>query len=129
MTDPNALPQIAVRSVAYSQWAYWCSLVVAALSVAYIPPGAVRIAVLLSPILTGLLCLAVAYWLYQACDEYIRYKLLKCVAATAVIIAFGSLVYFFLELLGFPRLSALWINLLGWSVFNLQVLYVIYRSR
>jgi hypothetical protein len=94
MDDPKTLPRLAVRSVAYSQWAYWCSIVVAALSVAYIPPGSIRIAVLMSPILAGLLCLSVAYWLYQACDEYIRSKLLQCVATTAVIVAFASLGYF-----------------------------------
>jgi hypothetical protein len=37
--------------------------------------------------------------------------------------------YFFLELLGVPRLSMLWVNLLGWSVFSLQMLFVIFRSR
>jgi len=37
--------------------------------------------------------------------------------------------YFVLELFGFPRLSMVWINLLGWSIFNLQMLYVIFRSR
>jgi hypothetical protein len=85
--------------------------------------------VTLTPILTALLCVSVAYGLYQACDEYIRLKLLKCVAITAVVVAFCTLGYFFLELVGFPRLSMLWINLLGWSVFNAQMLFVIFRSR
>jgi hypothetical protein len=127
--DPRVLPQFAMRSVAYSQWAYWCSIVLASLSVFYIPPGSIRTAVILLPILTALLCVAVAYWLYEVCDEYIRSKLLRCVAVTAIIVAFASLAYFFLELLGFPRVSMLWINLFGWSAFNLQLLYVIYRSR
>ena len=35
----------------------------------------------------------------------------------------------FLELLGFPHVSMLWVNLLGWSVFNVQMLFVILRSR
>lgn len=127
--DPRALPQFAVRGVAYSQWAYWCSIVVAALSVIYIPPGSVRSAVLLTPILTACLCLAFSYWLYKASDEFVRSRLLMCVAVTAVVVASCSLGYFLLELVGFPRLSMLWINLLGWSVFNLQVLNAIYRSR
>jgi hypothetical protein len=69
------------------------------------------------------------YWLYLACDEYVRFRLLRCVAVTAVAVAFCTLGYFFLELFGFPHLSMLWVNLLGWSVFNLQVLFVIFRSR
>jgi hypothetical protein len=127
--DSHSLPRAALRGIAYSQWAYWCSIVMAALSVVYIPPGSMRTTVLLSPILTGALCLFVAYWLYQASDEYIRAKVLLCVAVTAIILACCSLGYYFLELMGFPRVSMLWINLLGWSIFNLQVLYVMYRSR
>jgi hypothetical protein len=127
--DASALPRFWVRGVFYSQWAYWCSLAVAALSITYIPAGTIRAAVMLTPVLTAIFCVSVAYWLYEACDEYIQFKLLRCVAVTAVIVAFCTLGYFFLELLGFPRLSMLWINLLGWSVFNLQVLLVIFRSR
>lgn len=127
--DASALPQFWVRGVLGSQWAYWCSLAVAALSVTYIPPGTIRTVVMLTPILTALLCVSVAFWLYESCDEYIRVRLLRCVAVTAVIVAFCTLGYFFMELLGFPRLSMLWVNLLVWSVFNLQVLLVVFRSR
>jgi hypothetical protein len=127
--DTQSLPPATLRSIAYSQWAYWSSIVIAALSVVYIPPGSVRTAVLLSPILTAALCLSVAYWLYRASDEYIRVKLLLCVAVTAIVVASCTLGYFFLELAGLPRVSMLWINLLGWSIFNLQVLFVMFRSR
>jgi hypothetical protein len=126
---PDALPRFAVSGVAYSQWAYWCSLAVAALSVIYVPPGSVRTAIILVPILPGLLCVSVAYWLYQACDEYLQFRLLRCVAITAVAVTFCTLGYFLLELLGFPHLSMLWVNLLGWSAFNLQMLFVVFRSR
>jgi hypothetical protein len=118
-----------VRGILWSQWAYWCSLVVSALSVRYIPPGSVRTGVILTPVLTALLSVSVAYWLYQACDEYFRQRLLKCVAATAIVVGFCTLAYFFLELMGLPRLSMIWVNLLGSSVFNLQMLFVIVRSR
>ena len=127
--DPSVLPRFAVRGILSSQWAYWCSLVIAALSVSYIPPGSIRTAVMLTPVLTALLCVSIAYWLYKDCDEYIRLRLLRCIAITGVIVAFCTLAYFFLELLGLPRLSMLWVNLLAWSVFNAQVLFVILRSR
>lgn len=61
--------------------------------------------------------------------EFIRLTLLKCTVMTAIIVGFCTLGYFFLELLGFPRLSMLAVNLLGWSVFNLQMVFVIIRSR
>jgi hypothetical protein len=95
----------------------------------YLPPGSVRNAVLLTPVLTAALCVATSYWLYEACDEYLRTRILRVVAFTAVAVAAATLGYFFLELLGFARLSMLWVNLFGWSVFNLQMLFVIFRSR
>jgi len=72
---------------------------------------------------------SVAHWLYKDCDEYIRLRLLRCIAVTAIIVAFCTLAYFFLELIGYPHLSMLWVNLLVWTVFDVQMLVVILRSR
>jgi hypothetical protein len=125
----DAYPPYAVRGIVSGQWTYWGTLGMAAWSYAYMPRGSTRTALILTPILPALLIVAVAYWVYQACDEYVRSRILKCIAMTAVIVAFCTLSCFILELFGFPRLSMLWINLLGWSVFNLQMLCVILRSR
>jgi hypothetical protein len=127
--NSNALPANAIRGVLFSQWTYWCSLAVAAMSVHYIPPGSIRSAVMLVPVLAAILSVSVAYWLYEACDEFIRIQLLKAVAMTAIVIAVCTLAYFFLELTGRPRVSMLWVNLVGWSAFNLQMILVIRRSR
>jgi hypothetical protein len=124
----RALPKFAVRGVAYSQWAYWSSLACAALSVIYIPPGSVRTFVILTPFLTAVLCAFVARWVYTACDEYLRARILRAVTVTALVVALGSLGYFCLELLGFSRQSMIWVSILGWSVFNLQLLFVILRA-
>jgi hypothetical protein len=122
---PEALAKSVVRSVVYSQLAYWSSLACAALSVIYIPPGSIRSFVILTPLLTAILCACVAYWLYAACDEYLRARILRSVTITALVVAMGSLAYFCLELLGFPRLSIVWVSIVGWSTFNLQLLFVI----
>jgi hypothetical protein len=124
-----AYPPYAIRGIVSGQWVYWCTLGMAAWSYAYMPRGSIRTALIVTPILPALLIVAVAYWVYQACDEYVRSRILKGIAITAVIVAFCSFSYFVLELFGLPRLSMLWINLLGWSIFNLQMLYVIVRSR
>jgi hypothetical protein len=123
--EPRALPKFVVGAVVYSQLAYWSSLGCAALSVLYIPPGSVRTFVILMPILTAIFCVAVARWMYTACDEYLRTRLLRSVATTAVVVALASLAYFCLELLGLPRLSMIWVSILGWSTFNLQLLFVV----
>jgi uncharacterized membrane protein len=125
----HTYPPYAIRGIVSAQWAYWCTLVMAAWSYAYMPQGSTRAALILTPLLPTLLTLATAYWVYKACDEYIRARILKSVVVTAAIVALATSSYFILELFGFPRLSMLWINLLGWSIFNLQMLYVIVRSR
>ena len=127
--ESTELSRFAVRGVVSSQWAYWCSLAAAALSVIYLPQGSIRTMVILTPTLTALLCVCVAYWLYTDCDEYIRLRLLKCVASTAIVVMFFTLACFFRELFGFTRISMLWVNLVGWSVFNAQMLFVVLRSR
>ena len=125
----DAYPLYAIRGIVSRQWTYWCTLAMAIWGSAYLPQGSTRTVLIMTPILPGLLTVAVAYWVYRACDEYVRSRILRCIATTAVIVAVCTLSYFVLELLGSPRLSMLWVNLFGWSIFNLQMLYVIFRSR
>jgi hypothetical protein len=127
--DQQDLPRHAITSVAWTQWAYWCSLVMAAMAVKYIPAGSVQVGVMLVPALTAALCVVMAYWLYEECDEYLRSAILRCVVRTAIVVAAFTLGAFVFELLGYPRLGMVWVNLIGWSVFNVQMLVVILRSR
>jgi hypothetical protein len=108
---------------------YWWMIAMAAWSYRYMPEGSIRNTLILTPVLPALMVVASAYWIYEACDEFIRLMLLKCVVITAIAVAIFTLGYFFLELFGFPRLSMLAVNLFGWSVFNLLMVYVIIRSR
>jgi len=125
----NAVPPNVARNVLFGQWTYWCSLVIAAMGAYYIPPGYIRTAVMLIPVLGAFMCMLVAYWLYEDCDEFIRIQLLKAVAATAIIVAACTLGYFFLELAGFPRVSMVWINLVGWGAFSLQLILIVRRAQ
>jgi hypothetical protein len=129
MASDTLLPRKISLYIFYGQWAYWCTLAMAAYSYRYLPDGSIRSTLILTPVLPALLIVAVAYWTYDACDEFIRLRILKCVVITAIAVASCTLGYFFLELFGFPRLSMLAVNLFGWSVFNLLMLYVIVRSR
>ena len=125
----ETLPGFAVRAVGYSQWAYWCTLAGAVLAMAYIPAGSVRNFVVVTPALTAALCVAASFWLYEACDEFHRVRILRAITRTAVVLAAGTLIWFFFELAGYPKLSMLWVNIAGWSIFNLQMLMVIFSSR
>jgi hypothetical protein len=129
MSNDPLLPRKVALNLFWCQWAYWCTLAMAAYSYRSLPEGSIRSTIILTPVLPALLIVAYAYWVYDACDEFIRLRILKCVVITAIAVASCTLGYFFLELFGFPRLSMLAVNLFGWSVFNLSMLYVIIRSR
>ncbi len=125
----ETLPGLAVRAVGYSQWAYWCTLGGAVLAMAYLPAGNARNFVVVTPTLTAALCVAASFWLYEACDEFQRVRILRAITRTAIVMAAGTLIWFFFELAGYPKLSMLWVNIAGWSIFNLQMLMVIFSSR
>ena len=125
----NTYPHRMISGILYTQWAYWCSLWMAAYSYMHLAPGGIRTALILTPVLPAGLITALAYWVHEACDEYIRSRIRQSVTITALLVSICTLGYFILELFGWPRLSMVWINLFGWSIFNLQMLYVILRSR
>ncbi len=129
MSDDVLLPRKIAFNLFCFQWAYWTTLAAAAWGWRYIPWGVVRGSLAVIPLLLALLIADNAYRIYDACDEFIRLRILRCVVVTAIAVAAGTLGYFFLELAGFPRLSMLVVNLFGCSVFNLSMLYVIIRSR
>ena len=120
------LPVVGIIS---SLWAYLCTLVMAAVAPRYLAAGGTREMVLLLPLLTTLLVVSVIYWVYRASDEYIRHRILRCAALTGVILAFSTLGYFCLERLGFPQLSMITVNLYGWSIFTILIIWVLYRAR
>jgi hypothetical protein len=139
--DPNALRTtvgggritrfytLPVTGIIGSLWTYLATLVMAALAPRYLAAGGAREIVLLLPLLTTLLVVAIIYWVYRASDEYIRHRILKCAALTGVILAFSTLGYFCLERIGYPQLSMIAVNLFGWSIFTILVLWVLYRAR
>lgn len=120
---------LPVMAILLSLWAYLCTLVMAAVAPRYLAAGRTREFVLLLPLLTLLLVICITYWVYRASDEYIRHRILKCAAVTGVILAFSTLGYFCLERLGLPQLSMIVVNLYGWSVFTILMLWVLYRAR
>ncbi len=125
----HEIPGRGINAIFWSQWAYWVTLLMAVLSLVYLPPGPSRTLVVLTPVVTAIYSVSLIYWLYRDCDEYIRLRILKCVAVTAIFIVFLTLGYFILELCGFPRISMVVVNLVGWTVFNLQLMYVLIASR
>lgn len=113
----------------FSLWTYGCCLWVAAATPRYLAAGTREFIVLSLPLLTLLLVVGIIYFVYRASDEYIRHRILKAVALTAVILAFSSSVYFSLERLGFPKLSMVVVIGYGWAVFAALFIGVLSRAR
>ena len=120
------LPVVAILT---GLWAYLCTVVMAAVAPRYLAAGGTREFVVLLPLLTALLVVCIIFWVYLASDEYIRHRILKCAALTGVVMAFSTLGYFCLEMLGYARLSMIVVNLYGWVVFTALMLWVLYRAR
>ena len=83
----------------------------------------------LFPLLTLALHVFITHSIYRASDEYVRRRILQCAALAAVILAFATTGYFCLERLGYPHLSMIAVNLLGWSLFIVMMIWVRYRAR
>lgn len=120
---------LPVMGILISLWIYLCTLVMAAVAPRYLAAGRTRDFVLVLPLLTLLLVVGVTYAVYRGSDEYIRHRILKCAALTGIILAFTTLGYFCLERLGLAPLSMIVVNLYGWSVFTILMLWVLYRAR
>lgn len=84
-------------------------------------PGPLRTALILAPILPGLALIGQTVRAYGRCDEYIRLRILQGAAMAAVAVAGFALVYYFLELLGYPWVSMAWISNILWAVFVLNM--------
>jgi hypothetical protein len=83
--------------------------------------GPLRTGLILVPIIPGLWLIWLTLRSYARSDEFIRLRILQAASLTAVLVAALALVYAYLELLGLPRLSAVWLSNFIWLVFVLQM--------
>ncbi|HEY1899729.1 MAG TPA: hypothetical protein VGG49_08055 [Steroidobacteraceae bacterium] len=133
--EPTDVPMAAiarkrpVTMIVFSLVAYLLTVVTAALAPRLLAPGGALEVFLLVPMLTTLLMVCIIYWVYRTSDEYIRQRILKCAALTGGILAFSTVGYFCLERLGHPPLSMIVVNLYGWAVFMVLILWVLSRAR
>ncbi len=106
-------------------WMYLATLALAVHALSAAGPGTARTLMILAPIVPGLALIWLSVRTYRRSDEFIRLRILQAASLAAVVMAVFALVYFFLELLGFPRLSTAWISNIGWAVFVTQIIRLI----
>lgn len=105
--------------------AYLAALVISYWAARSQMAGPVRTALILTPTLPGLALIWLTVRSYRRCDEFIQLRVLQAAALAAVVVAVFALVYFFLELLGLPRLSSAWISNILWVVFGVQMVRLV----
>jgi len=104
---------------------YLAALATAIWALTSVPAGPLRTSVVLAPILPGLALIGLTVRAYGRCDEYIRLRILQAAALAAIAVAALSLVYFYMELVGFPHLSTAWISNVVWAVFVARMVRLI----
>jgi hypothetical protein len=104
---------------------YIAALATAIWTLHSLDPGPLRTVLVMAPILPGLALIGLTVRAYAKCDEYIRQRTLQAAALAAVVVAVLALIYYFLELLGWPPLSMAWVSNVLWAVFVAQMVRLI----
>jgi hypothetical protein len=112
---------IWIRTFGLTMAVYMALLAAATRALTSMGASPVRTAVILAPILPGLALIGLTVRAYGRCDEFIRLRMLQAAALAAIVVAAFALIYFFLELLGLPRLSTAWVSNIVWVVFVAQM--------
>jgi len=110
-----------IRQFGLAMAVYIAMLVVATWALASVSTRPIRTALVLAPILPGLALIGLTMRAYRRCDEFIQRRMLQAAALAALVVAAFALIYFFLELLGLPHLSAAWISNILWAIFVAQM--------
>ena len=82
-----------------------------------LPPGAVRTALVIAPILPGLGLIWSTVAAYRRADEFVQREILVAASQAALFTAVWTLAYAFLEPLGLPHLNMGLVHTFGWPVF------------
>jgi hypothetical protein len=114
-----------IRQFGLTSMVYVAALAAAIWAFSSLPASPLRTTLIVLPILPGLALIGLTVRSYRLCDEFIRLRMLQAAAVAVLVVAAFSLTYFFLELLGLPRLSSAWISNIVWLVFVVQMLRLI----
>ncbi len=96
---------------------YIAAYVAAMWALATLPAGATKSLLVLSPVLPGLAMIWNTALAYRRSDEFVRHEILYAAALAALVTAVWTLVYAYLEPLGFPHLNVGFVHTFGWPVF------------
>jgi len=82
-----------------------------------LPPGPLRTVLVLSPTVPGLAMIFATVTAYRRGDEFVQREVLIAAALAALVTAVWTLVYAYLEPLGFPHVNVGFVHTFGWPVF------------
>jgi hypothetical protein len=80
-------------------------------------PGTERTLLVLAPIPPGLVLIWSTLRAYRAADEFVQREILLAAGQAALFTAAWTLIYAYLEPLGFPHLNVGFVHTFGWPIF------------
>ena len=92
------------------------------------PAGAMQTLLVLAPVLPGLGLMWNTVRAYQRSDEFVQREILLAAALAALVTAVWTLIYAYLEPLGFPHLNVGFVHTLGWPVFMWRMIRIMRLS-
>jgi hypothetical protein len=116
-TERRTLLMAWMRQFGWLFLLYIVAYVAAMWALASLPAGAMKSFLVLSPVLPGLAMIWNTVLAYRRSDEFVRHEILYAAALAALVTAVWTLVYAYLEPLGFPHLNPGFVHTFGWPVF------------
>ena len=97
--------------------AYLVAYAAATWALLKLAPGTERSLLVLAPILPGLALIWSTVRAYRASDEYVQREIQMAATLAALVTAVWTLIYAYLEPLGFPHVNVGFVHTVGWPIF------------
>jgi hypothetical protein len=115
-TERRRILVLWIRQFGWWFFAYLVAYAAAMWALLKLAPGAERALLVLAPILPGLVLIWSTVRAYQAADEFVQREILLAATLAALVTAVWTLIYAYLEPLGFPHLNVGFVHTFGWPI-------------
>jgi len=106
-----------LRQFGWWFFAYLLAYAAAMWALLSLEAGPLRTVLVLSPITPGLAMVFATVVAYRRGDEFVQREILIATAMAALVTAVWTLVYAYVEALGFPHVNVGFVHTFGWPVF------------
>lgn len=116
-TERRKLLLVWIRQFGWWFLVYLVAYVGAMWALLKLAPGTERALLVLAPILPGLALIWSTVRAYRTADEFVQREVQLAAMLAALVTAVWTLIYAYLEPLGFPHLNMGFVHTFGWPIF------------